>query len=471
VAHFAWLPPEINSALIFAGAGAAPLLAAAAAWDGLAEDLASSATSFGSVASDLVANSWQGASSTAMMAVAAQYVGWLSAAAAQAEGAAGQAAATAAAFETALAATVQPAMVAANRNLVQVLASTNWFGLNAPAIMDTEAAYEQMWALDVSAMFGYYADASEAVSQLAPWQDVLKGAGFHVSNHGHVSVGGGPSPPSSGSGVNLGPGNVGNLNVGSGNTGSGNIGLGNLGFGNIGFGNTGNNDFGIGLTGNNQFGFGGFNSGSGNIGFGNSGTGNIGFFNSGNGNFGIGNSGSLNTGLANAGSVNTGFFNTGAANSGIFGIQANPEAAMLSSQYATGGLSAANMSSSFVNSAGAATGGFNPSMGSAGALSPAMANPAFTAPTAAAGVNSGTSNSMVSAASGPTPTAGLRAAVTDTAFFAQGNADAGLRTTSTRDSSIPNSNFFNKALREAVPDADLGQSLLSEYIRLPLLSD
>ena len=271
-----------------------------------------------------------------MMAVATQYVGWLSAAAAQAEGAAGQAKATAAAFETALAATVQPAMVAANRNLVQVLASTNWFGLNAPAIMDTEAAYEQMWALDVSAMFGYYSEASEAVSQLAPWRDILQGAGFHLTPLGHVSVGTTPTPPStpsapvssSGSGLNLGLGNIGNLNVGAGNTGFGNIGLGNLGLGNIGFGNTGNNDFGIGLTGNNQFGFGGFNSGSGNIGFGNSGTGNIGFFNSGNGNFGIGNSGSLNTGLANAGSVNTGFFNSGAANTGFFGMQNSPTTAM-----------------------------------------------------------------------------------------------------------------------------------------------
>ncbi len=407
-----------------------------------------------------------------MMAVATQYAGWLNAAAAQAEGAAGQAMATATAFETALAATVQPAMVAANRNLVQMLAATNWFGINAPAIMDTEAAYEQMWALDVAAMSGYYADASAAVSQLAPWREALQGLGFHVDNHGHITLGGPPSGAvgSSEGNSNLGVGNIGSQNVGAGNTGSGNIGLGNLGFGNIGLGNTGNNDFGIGLTGNNQFGFGGFNSGSGNIGFGNSGTGNIGFFNSGNGNFGIGNSGSLNNGLANAGSVNTGFFNSGAANSGFFGIQANPEAGMLSGQCVTGGLSAANLSSSFLNSAGAPTGGFTPSMGS-----PALTNPAFTNPNpgaaVVAGVNSGTPTSMVSAAHGPTPTAGLRAAITDTAFFTPGNADSGLRAPATRDSSIPNSNFFNKGERDALPDAGIGQPLLSEYIRQPLLSE
>ncbi|WP_244606222.1 PPE domain-containing protein, partial [Mycobacterium attenuatum] len=35
IPEFAWLPPEINSARIFAGAGAGPLFAAASAWEGL----------------------------------------------------------------------------------------------------------------------------------------------------------------------------------------------------------------------------------------------------------------------------------------------------------------------------------------------------------------------------------------------------------------------------------------------------
>jgi PPE-repeat protein len=39
---FVVLPPEINSAQIFAGAGSAPMLAAATAWDGLANELGSS---------------------------------------------------------------------------------------------------------------------------------------------------------------------------------------------------------------------------------------------------------------------------------------------------------------------------------------------------------------------------------------------------------------------------------------------
>lgn len=36
---FLVLPPEVNSALMFAGAGSGPTLAAAAAWDGLAAEV------------------------------------------------------------------------------------------------------------------------------------------------------------------------------------------------------------------------------------------------------------------------------------------------------------------------------------------------------------------------------------------------------------------------------------------------
>ncbi|MCV7029324.1 PPE family protein, partial [Mycobacterium sherrisii] len=38
---FAMLPPEVNSGRMYAGAGSGPLMAAAAAWDGLAAELSS----------------------------------------------------------------------------------------------------------------------------------------------------------------------------------------------------------------------------------------------------------------------------------------------------------------------------------------------------------------------------------------------------------------------------------------------
>jgi PPE family/Pentapeptide repeats (8 copies) len=439
--HFAWLPPEINSALIFAGPGAAPLLAAAAAWDGLAEDLASSASSFFSVTSDLANGSWQGASAAAMMAVATQYVGWLSAAAAQAEAASSQASAIAAAFETALAATVQPAVVAANRALVQALVATNWFGLNAPAIMDTESAYEQMWASDVAAMFGYHADASEAAAQLAPWQQVLEKVGFSFNN-GKMGFG-----PITLGNSNVGVGNSGSLNMGSGNSGNNNLGLGNLGNNNFGFGNSGNNDFGIGLTGNNQIGFGGFNSGTGNIGFFNSGNNNIGFFNSGTGNFGIGNAGTSNAGFANSGSVNTGFFNTGTANAGFydnaFAGQTGADA-LGSGRYLTGGVSAANLSSGLLNTVTGSTGGLSAGVPSPGLLSPAASAFAGSAdPSAIAGgvESSGAHANVAGPASGPTttPPALRTTTAAPSGFFPAGG--------NTRESSIPNSGFFNKVDR------------------------
>jgi PPE-repeat protein len=158
------------------------MVAAAAAWDGLAESLASSASSFVSVTSDLAKSSWQGPSATAMMAVASSYASWLSAAAAQAEATCSQAAAMADAFETAQSATVQPAVVSANRGLLKALASTNHLGQNAPTIMDIESAYEQMWASDVAAMSDYHADASAAVEHLSPWQHVLRDLGFNFGD-------------------------------------------------------------------------------------------------------------------------------------------------------------------------------------------------------------------------------------------------------------------------------------------------
>ncbi|AIH50249.1 PPE family protein, partial [Mycobacterium tuberculosis] len=109
VMEFPVLPPEINSVLMYSGAGSSPLLAAAAAWDGLAEELGSAAVSFGQVTSGLTAGVWQGAAAAAMAAAAAPYAGWLGSVAAAAEAVAGQARVVVGVFEAALAATVDPA--------------------------------------------------------------------------------------------------------------------------------------------------------------------------------------------------------------------------------------------------------------------------------------------------------------------------------------------------------------------------
>lgn len=167
-------PPEIISALLHAGAGPEPMLAASAAWDGLATELGSAAQSFSSITAGLAGDAWQGAASTAMLSAAAQYTGVLSTAAAQAQTAAVQAQVVAGEFESALAATVHPALVSANRNQFLQLVFSNLFGQNAPAIAAAEAQYEQMWAQDVSAMVGYHGGVSAAAAQLSSWASAVQ---------------------------------------------------------------------------------------------------------------------------------------------------------------------------------------------------------------------------------------------------------------------------------------------------------
>ncbi|WP_204802184.1 PPE family protein [Mycobacterium riyadhense] len=171
------LPPEINSALLNSGAGSEPMLTAAAGWGGLAEQLREAAAAFASRTADVANGAWQGASAEKMMTAAAPYAAWLSAAAAHSELASSQAAACAAAFEAAHAATVPPVVIAANRAVTAALANTNFFGLNFPAIAAFEALYEDMWAQDVTAMFGYHLSVSTAwgqLTQLPPIQQLLR---------------------------------------------------------------------------------------------------------------------------------------------------------------------------------------------------------------------------------------------------------------------------------------------------------
>lgn len=55
---FGALPPEINSTRMYAGAGAAPLMAAGATWNGLAVELSTTASSVESVIMQLTTEQW-----------------------------------------------------------------------------------------------------------------------------------------------------------------------------------------------------------------------------------------------------------------------------------------------------------------------------------------------------------------------------------------------------------------------------
>ncbi|HTM85949.1 MAG TPA: PPE domain-containing protein [Mycobacterium sp.] len=166
---FAALPPEVNSALMYSGAGPGPMLGAATAWTGLSTDLQLAATAYQSVISELTGGAWTGPSSVAMATSIAPFVTWLNTTATQAGKAAVQAKSAVAAYEAAFAMTVPPPVIMANRAQLMTLLATNILGQNTAAIAGTEAHYGEMWAQDATAMYGY-ASTSAAAAELEPFQ-------------------------------------------------------------------------------------------------------------------------------------------------------------------------------------------------------------------------------------------------------------------------------------------------------------
>ncbi|OBB83222.1 hypothetical protein A5760_11075 [Mycobacterium colombiense] len=165
---FAVLPPEINSARMYAGPGSGPMLAAAMAWDELAAALQSTANSYQAEITALTSGPWVGPSSASMVAAITPYLEWMRTAGAQAEETANQARTAAFAYETAFAETVPPPVVTANRTQLAALVATNVLGQNTPAIAATEAEYGEMWARDTAAMFGY-AGTTASATRLTPF--------------------------------------------------------------------------------------------------------------------------------------------------------------------------------------------------------------------------------------------------------------------------------------------------------------
>lgn len=233
---FVVLPPEINSLRMFIGAGTAPMLAAAAAWDGLAEELGTAAQSFASVTAGLAGQAWQGPAALAMAAAAAPYAGWLTAAAAQSAGAAGQA-----------------------RAVARIRAAGDDEFVRAERAVDCcpEGVYEEMWAADVAAMSGYYSGASAIAAQVVPWASLLQrfpglGAGATGATGGEsvgtgatggesVGTGGGESvgiggATASGGGVGYVGGGVASAGLAAGDPAHGSVGQGNFGGGDVGAG-------------------------------------------------------------------------------------------------------------------------------------------------------------------------------------------------------------------------------------------
>jgi PPE-repeat protein len=167
VFDFGSRPPELNSALIYSGAGAGPLTAASSAFSNLSAELSSNAESYETVISQLTGSEWQGPSSEAMAAAAQPYITWLTTTAGQLQEAATKAMSSAAAYQQAHSASIPPALVLANRTQLAQLVAKNTLGQYTGAIAANEAQYGEFWAQDAAAMYGY-ASASSAAATLTP---------------------------------------------------------------------------------------------------------------------------------------------------------------------------------------------------------------------------------------------------------------------------------------------------------------
>jgi PPE-repeat protein len=159
--EFTTLPPEVTSALIHTGPGAESLIAASAAWQQLGTTLEDSAESYGAALSSLT-GTWHGPSSATMVQAVEPYVTWLRTTAQQTQQIASSAQAAAAAYNSVRASVVPMAQVTANRTRLAQLLATNGFGRNLPAIAETEAEYQSMWANNSAAMSRYQAGSAQA---------------------------------------------------------------------------------------------------------------------------------------------------------------------------------------------------------------------------------------------------------------------------------------------------------------------
>ena len=166
---FGALPPEVNSARLYAGAGSTSLITAASAWNSLAAELNSAALGYESVISQLSSEEWLGPASAAAVQALTPYVTWVKTTASQAEQAAQQLSSASAAFEAAFASVVPPPLIAQNRALLTQARQTNVLGQNTGVIAQLESQYGQFWAQDASTMYNYAAQSSSA-TKVTPFQ-------------------------------------------------------------------------------------------------------------------------------------------------------------------------------------------------------------------------------------------------------------------------------------------------------------
>lgn len=163
------LPPEINSANIYAGPGPDSMLAAAVKWRNILPEMYYASESFRQILEKLQ-EQWASPSATQVANAAMAFQRWLVALAQHIDRTSNLAFRLVDAYHHAHEMTVHPNAIAWNRVQLQQLMVTDLFGENAAAIAALEEQYQRFWVVDVEVIETYANEVRKALSRLTPWK-------------------------------------------------------------------------------------------------------------------------------------------------------------------------------------------------------------------------------------------------------------------------------------------------------------